>query len=71
MLVAQSCPTLCNPMDVDCQVPLCMGFSRQEHWSGLPYFSPRDLPDPGIKPASLTSPALKADSLPSEPVGKL
>ena len=34
-----------------------MGFSRQEYWSGLPFPSPGDLPDPGIKPASLTSPA--------------
>ena len=38
-----------------------MGFSRQEHWSGLPFPSPGDLPDPGIKPSSL---ALQADSLP-------
>ena len=44
-----------------------MGFSRQEYWSGLPFFSPGDLPDPGIKPRS---PALQADSLPSEPRGK-
>ena len=35
------------------QAPLSMGFTRQEHWSGLPFPSPRDLPDPGIKPASL------------------
>ena len=44
-----------------------MGFSRQEYWSGLPFPSPGDLPDPGIKPRS---PALQADSLPSEPPGK-
>ena len=44
-----------------------MGFSRQEHWSGLPFPSPGDLPDPGIEPAS---PELQADSLPSEPPGK-
>ena len=44
-----------------------MGFSRQEYWSGLPFFSPGDLPDPGIEPRS---PALEADSLPSEPPGK-
>ena len=37
------------------QAPLSMGFSRQEHWSGLPFFSPGDLPDPGIEPTSLTS----------------
>jgi hypothetical protein len=35
-----------------------MGFSRQEHWSGLPFSLPGDLPDPGIEPKSLTSPAL-------------
>ena len=43
---------------VVCQAPLFMGFSRQEYWSGLPCPSPGDLPDPGIKPASLTPPAL-------------
>ena len=43
-----------------------MGFSRQEYWSGLPFPSPEDLPDPGIEPGS---PALQADSLPSEPPG--
>ena len=40
------------------QVPLSMGFSRQEYWSGLPFPSPGDLPHPGIKPISLMSPAL-------------
>ena len=65
----QSCPTLCNPMDcIACQAPLCMEFSRQEYWSGLPLSSLGDLPDPGIKPEFL---ALQADSLPSEPPGKL
>ena len=49
------------------QVSLSMGFSRQEYWSGLPFPSPGDLPDPGIKPRS---PALQADTLPSEPPGK-
>ena len=44
-----------------------MGFSRLEYWSGLPFPSPEDLPDPGIE---LTSPTLWADSLPSEPSGK-
>ena len=43
---------------VICQAPLSMRFSRQEHWSGLPCPSPGDLPDPGIEPASLMSPAL-------------
>ena len=40
------------------QAPLSMGFSRQEYWSGLPFPSPEDLPDPGIEPVSLLSPAL-------------
>ena len=40
------------------QAPLSMGFSRQEYWSGLPFPPPGDLPDPGIKPESLMSPAL-------------
>ena len=40
------------------QAPLSMEFSRQEHWSGLPFPSPGDLPNPGIKPVSLMSPAL-------------
>ena len=43
-----------------------MGFSRQEYWSGLPFPSPEDLPDPGIEPRS---PALEADALTSEPPG--
>ena len=59
--VTQSCPTLCNPMDVSCQAPLSMGFSRQEYWSGWSFPSPGDLPNPGIEPGS---PALQADSLP-------
>ena len=51
---------------VACQAPLSVGFSRQEYWSGLPFSSPKELPDPGIK---LGSPALQADSFPSEPSG--
>ena len=43
---------------VACQAPPSMGFSRKEYWSGLPCPPPGDLPDPGIKPVSLTSPAL-------------
>ena len=46
-------------------IHLSMGFTRQEYWSGLPCLHPRDLPDPGIEPASLTSPAVQASSLPS------
>ena len=49
------------------QGPPYVGFSRQEYWSGLPFPSPWDLPDPGIEPGS---PALQADSLPSEPPGE-
>ena len=67
MLVAQSCMTLCNPMDLAHQAPLSIGFSRQEHWSGWPFLPPGDLPDPGIEPRS---PALQAGSLPPEPPGK-
>ena len=46
------------------QAPLSMEFSSQEYWSRLPFPSPEDLPDPGIKPGS---PVLQVDSLPSEP----
>ena len=51
----QLCPTRCDP--VDCSPPdsMSMGFSRQEYWNGLPCPPPGDLPDPGIKPASLVS----------------
>ena len=55
------------PWTVACQASPSMGFSRQEYWSGLPFPSPGDLPDPEIEPQS---PALQADSLPSEPPGK-
>ena len=51
------------------QAPLSMGFSRQEYWSGLPCPPPGDLLDPRIKPVSPASPALQADSLPTEPLG--
>ena len=61
--VTKSCPTLGTSWTVACQAPLSMGFSRQEYWSGLPFPSPGDLPSPGIKPGS---PALQADSLPTE-----
>ena len=56
-----------TPWTVAHQAPLSMGFSRQEYWSGLPFPSPGDLPNPGIEP---WSPALQMDSLPSEPPGK-
>ena len=67
MEVAQSCLTLCNPMDCSPPAPLSMEFLRQEYWSGLSPSSPGDLLDPEIKPRSL---ALQADSLPSEQPGK-
>ena len=56
-----------TPWTVAHQAPPSMGFSRQEHWSGLPFPFPGDLPDPGIEPRS---PALEADALTSEPQGK-
>ena len=74
VLLAQSCPTLCDPMVcslpgsfVHGESPLSMGFSRQECWSGLPFPFPGDLPGPGIQTGS---PALQADSLLSKPLGK-
>ena len=56
-----------TPWTVAHQALLSMGLSRQEYWSGLPFPSPGELPDPGIKPVS---PELHTDSLPSEPSGK-
>ena len=65
--VAQSCLTLCNPMD--CSLPgfTVDGIFQARVLSGLPFPSPGDLPDPGIE---LRSPALQADALPAEPPGK-
>ena len=57
-----------TPWTVAHQAPLSLGFSRQEYWSGSPFPSPGDLPDPGIKPGSL---ALQVDSLLSEHQGSL
>ena len=56
--IVQSCLTLCDPWAVAHQVLLSMGFSLQEYWNGVPFPPPGDLPDPGIKPTSLSSPAL-------------
>ena len=56
-----------TPWTVARQAPLSMGFPRQEYWSGLPFPSPGDLPNPGIEPGS---PALEANALTSEPPGK-
>ena len=49
VLVTQSCPTLRSPWTVICQAPLSMEFSMQEYWSGVPFPSPGDLPDPEIQ----------------------
>ena len=56
-----------TPWTVAYQASPSVGFSRQGYWSGLPFPSPGDLPDPGIKPRS---PALRADAVLSEPLGK-
>ena len=61
-LVTKSCSTLVTP-----RTPLKMGFPRQRYWNGLPFPSPGNLPNPGIEPVS---PALQADSLPTELGGK-
>ena len=61
-------PLFAAPCTVAYQAPLSMGFSRQEHWSGLLFPSPGDLPHAGIEPESL---ALQADFLSCEPTGKL
>ena len=68
IVVCVSCSVMSDsaiPWTVAHQAPLSLEFSRQEYWSGLPFLSAGDLPDSGIEPAS---PALRADSLPSEPV---
>ena len=57
-----------TPWTVAYQASPSMGFSRQGYWSGVPFPSPGELPDPGIKPGS---PALEADALTSEPPGKI
>ena len=70
VLVDQSCLTLCNPMD--CSPPLSSlhGILQARILEGLPYSPPRDLPEPGIKPTSLMSPALAVVPLPLELPGK-
>ena len=67
VLNTQPCRLLVTPWTVAHQAPLSMEFSRPEHWNGLPCPSPRDLPNPGI---DLRSPALLAESLPTEPPEK-
>ena len=67
VLVAKLCLILVNPWTVAHQAPLFMKLRRQEYWTGLPFPSPGDLPDPGTEPGS---PTLQADSLPIELPGK-
>ena len=67
MLLCSVMSNSVTPWTVAHPAPLSMEFSRQEYWNGLPFPSPGDLLDPGIKPGS---PALQADSSPSEPPGK-
>ena len=64
----QSCPTLCDPIDGSPPGSPVLGFSRQEHWSGLPFPSPGDLPNQGIKPES---PALQGRFFTIEPPGNI
>ena len=66
-LVAKSYTTLETPWTVARQAPLYMIFPRQEYWGGLPFPSPGDIPNSGMEPRS---PALQANSLPTEPPGK-
>ena len=67
-LVTKSCPTLATPWARDHQAPRSLRFSRQEYWTGLPFPSPGDLPNPGIEP---WSPELQANSLLTELQGKI
>ena len=66
-MVDKLCPTFATPWTTAGQAPLYIGFPLQEYWSGLPFPSPGDLLDPGIKPGS---PAWQADSILLEPAGK-
>ena len=65
--VTESCPTLATSWAVARQATLFTGFSRQGFWSGLPFPSPGDLPNPGIEPES---PTFQAEALLSKPPGK-
>ena len=60
-----------TPLTEACQAPLSMGFPRQEYWSGLPFPSPEDLPDPEIEPAALAFPALAGRFFTTAPAGNL
>ena len=68
--VAQSCLTLCDPMDYSPPSNSIHGISQQEYWSGFPFPPLGDLPDPGIKPASPASPALAGRFFTTETLGR-
>ena len=71
MKVTQLCPTLCDPMDCSPPGSSVPGICQARIWSGLPFPSPGDLPNPGIEPVSLTSNLhWQADFLPSASPGK-
>ena len=70
VLVAQSCLTFTIPWTISHQAPLSIEFSRQEYWSGLPFPSPGDLPNPGMEPPSLVSSALAGRFFTTEPFRK-
>ena len=70
-LVAKSCATLVTPWTVAYQVPLSVGFSRQEYWNGLPFPPLGDLSNPGSKPVSSASPALAGGFFTTEPCGNV
>ena len=65
-LLAKSCPTLYNSWTIAHEASLSVGFPRQEYWNGLPFLSPRDLPDLGTEP---TSPELAGEFFTSDPPG--
>ena len=71
-MCAQSCPILCDPVGLARRAPLSMEFSRQEYWSRLPFPTLQDVPDPGIKTASLVPRALAGGFfttvLPAKPI---
>ena len=67
----QACLSLAIPWTVACQALLFMAFSRQEYRTGLPFPPPRDLPDAGIEPVSLVSPARAGGGFTTEPPGSL
>ena len=59
-----------TPWTVAHQAPLSVGFPRLEYWSGLPFLTPQDLPDPGIKPVFLASPSLAGGFFTAVPAGR-